>query len=185
MPLALAIDFGSTYTKAVTVDLAAETLAGVAQAPSTAGADITIGLHAALKRLHAEHGVALADVELRVAYSSAAGGLRMVAIGLVPDLTVEAARRAALGAGAKAVRLLTFASGVRRWAELHEQAFRRLGGTVRVVVLDNLREGVLKPDVYDPTLNPLYRDVLKHYGAIALPCRVGRARWNGSVWGDR
>ena len=46
------------------------------------------------------------------------------------------------------------------WAELHERAFRRLGGTVRVVVHDNLREGVLTPDIYDPTLNPLYRDVL-------------------------
>ena len=41
--------------------------------------------------------------------------------------------------------------------ELHEKAFRRLGGCVRVVVLDNLREGVLVPDIYDPTLNPLYR----------------------------
>jgi hypothetical protein len=39
-------------------------------------------------------------------------------------------------------------------------------------VLDNLREGVLTPDIYDPTLNPLYRDVLQHYGAVALPCRV-------------
>jgi len=41
-----------------------------------------------------------------------------------------------------------------------------------VVVLDNLREGVLTPDVYDPTLNPLYRDVLRHYGAVALACRT-------------
>jgi len=48
-------------------------------------------------------------------------------------------------------------------------AFRRLTGVTRVVVLDNLREGVLSPDVYDPTLNPLYRDVLRHYGAVALP----------------
>jgi transposase len=40
------------------------------------------------------------------------------------------------------------------------------------VVLDNLREGVLVPDIYDPTLNPLYRDVLAHYGAVALPCRI-------------
>jgi hypothetical protein len=31
-----------------------------------------------------------------------------------------------------------------------------------VIILDNLREGVLEPDVYDPTLNPLYRDVLAH-----------------------
>jgi transposase len=58
------------------------------------------------------------------------------------------------------------------WAELHEEAFRRLGGTVRVIVLDNLREGVRQPDVYDPTINPLYRDVLAHYNVVALPCRV-------------
>ena len=39
--------------------------------------------------------------------------------------------------------------------------------------LDNLKEGVLTPDIYDPALNPLYRDVLAHYGVVALPCRVG------------
>ena len=53
-------------------------------------------------------------------------------------------------------------------AELHERAFRRLGGATRIVVLDNLREGVLVPDIYDPALNPLYRDVLAHYGAVAM-----------------
>lgn len=67
------------------------------------------------------------------------------------------------------------------WAELHERALRRLGGTVRVVVLDNLREGVLTPDVYDPILNPLYRDVLAHYGVVALPCRVGDPDRKGKV----
>jgi hypothetical protein len=51
-------------------------------------------------------------------------------------------------------------------------SYRRLGGVTRVVVLDNLREGVLKPDVYDSTVNPLYRDVLSHYGSVALACRV-------------
>jgi transposase len=77
-----------------------------------------------------------------------------------------------LGCSRKSVRLLVFRSSSRIWAELHEKAFRRLGGATRVVVLDNLREGVLAPDIYDPSLNPLYRDVLKHYGAVALPCRV-------------
>ena len=77
-----------------------------------------------------------------------------------------------LGYSRKAVRLLTFRSSVRIWAELHEKAFRRLGGATKTVVLDNLREGVLAPDVYDPTINPLYRDLLRYYGAIALPCRV-------------
>lgn len=78
-----------------------------------------------------------------------------------------------LGYSRKSVRLLVWRSSVQTWCELHECAFRRLGGTVRVIVLDNLREGVLSPDIYDPTLNPLYRDVLAHYGVVALPCRVG------------
>lgn len=86
-----------------------------------------------------------------------------------------------LGYSRKSVRLLTFESSARRWAELHEEAFRRLGGAVRVVVLDNLKEGVLTPDVYDPALNPLYRDVLAHYGAVALPCRVGDPDRKGKV----
>ena len=86
-----------------------------------------------------------------------------------------------LGCSRKAVRLLTFRSSSRIWAELHEKAFRRLGGSTRVVILDNLREGVLIPDIYDPTLNPLYRDVLAHYGAIALPCRIKDPDRKGKV----
>src|SRR6266446_6304545 len=86
-----------------------------------------------------------------------------------------------LGFSRKSVRLLTFASSAQRWAALHEETFRRLGGTVDVVVLDNLKEGVLTPDVYDPTLNPLYRDVLAHYGVVALPCRVGAPDRKGKV----
>src|SRR5213080_1992526 len=86
-----------------------------------------------------------------------------------------------LGYSRKSVRLLTFASSTHRWCELHEESFRRLGGTVQVVVLDNLREGVLTPDIYDPTLNPLYRDMLAHYGVVALPCRVGNPDRKGKV----
>jgi transposase len=56
-----------------------------------------------------------------------------------------------------------------------------LGGAVRVVVLDNLREGVIKPDIYDPELNPLYRDMLAHYGAVALPCKVRDPDRKGKV----
>jgi hypothetical protein len=77
--------------------------------------------------------------------------------------------------------LLTFRSSSRIWAELHERAFRRLGGSTRIVVLDNLREGVLVPDIYDSTLNPLYRDVLAHYGVVALPCRINDPDRKGKV----
>ena len=46
-----------------------------------------------------------------------------------------------LGCSRKSVRLLAWKSSSRVWAELHERAFRQLGGVPRVVVLDNLREG--------------------------------------------
>jgi transposase len=86
-----------------------------------------------------------------------------------------------LGYSRKAVRLLTFTSSAQRWAELHEETFRRLGGAPATVVLDNLKEGVLTPDIYDPILNPLFRDVLTHYGTVALPCRVHHANRKGKV----
>ncbi len=86
-----------------------------------------------------------------------------------------------LGFSRKSVRLLVWKSSSETWARLHEQAFRRLGGATKTVVLDNLKEGVLKPDIYAPAINPLYRDVLKHYGVIALPCRVRHPDRKGKV----
>jgi transposase len=86
-----------------------------------------------------------------------------------------------LGYSRKAVRILTWHSNTHVWAELHERAFRRLGGSPRLLVLDNLGEGVLKPDLYDPTTNPLYADLLAHYGAAALPCRVRDPDRKGKV----
>jgi transposase len=71
---------------------------------------------------------------------------------------------------------------MRVWAELHERAFRRLGEAPRLLILDNLGEGVLKPDIYDPA-NPLYADLLAHYGATAMPCRVGDPDRKGKVIG--
>jgi transposase len=86
-----------------------------------------------------------------------------------------------LGYSRKAVRILVWQSNTRVWAELHERAFRRLGGVPRLIVLDNLGEGVLKPDIYDPIANPLYADLLAHYGATAMPCRVGDPDRKGKV----
>ncbi|MGH7294399.1 MAG: IS21 family transposase, partial [Polyangiaceae bacterium] len=86
-----------------------------------------------------------------------------------------------LGFSRKSVRLLTWRSSAKTWCELHELAYRRLGGAPRVIVLDNLKEGVLTPDVYDPAVNPLYREMLAHYGAVALPCRVRHPDRKGKV----
>jgi transposase len=86
-----------------------------------------------------------------------------------------------LGWSRKAVWLLVWKSSTKIWCELHAEAFRRLGGVVSVVVLDNLKEGVLEPDIYDPQLNPLYRDFLAHHGVVALPARVRHPDRKGKV----
>jgi len=100
--VALLIDFGSTYTKLRAVDLRAGILLASGQGPSTVTTDVNIGLKAALADLDRHMG-GLPDFRYRLASSSAAGGLRMVTVGLVKELTAEAARRAALGAGARLV----------------------------------------------------------------------------------
>jgi uncharacterized protein (TIGR01319 family) len=99
----LLADFGSTYTKITAMDLGKEAIAGWAQAPTTVDTDITIGFDKALTKLADICGIDVNKTEETYACSSAAGGLIMAAIGLVPELTLEAARRAALGAGAKVV----------------------------------------------------------------------------------
>jgi hypothetical protein len=52
---------------------------------------------------------------------------------------------------------------------------------VRYVVLDNLKAGVLRPDLYEPELNPLYAALLRHYGVVADPCRVRDPNRKGTV----
>jgi len=95
----LLIDFGSTYTKITAVDVEREIVIGTAHGITTVETDIMDGLNQALDELFAITGkLEFAKV---LGCSSAAGGLKMVAIGLVLELTVEAAKRAALGAGAK------------------------------------------------------------------------------------
>ena len=97
----LLIDIGSTYTKLVVVDLDQERIVASAKALTTVAAGIAVGLAAALKLVTSSLGpLSPEDV---IACSSAAGGLRMISIGLVPEYSAEAAKRAALGAGAKIV----------------------------------------------------------------------------------
>lgn len=124
MPTALLIDFGSTYTKLRAIDLEQAQILASGQGPSTVTTDVTIGLNTALADLEHKLG-GLPPFKYRLASSSAAGGLRMVTIGLVRELTAEAARMAALGAGAKVVE--TFAN--------------------RLTPADELRIAQLAPDI--------------------------------------
>jgi len=99
----LLIDFGSTFTKVVAVDLDREEVMATARVPSTVESDITAGLAEALKQVADKAGIHNLEEKEALACSSAAGGLRMVCAGFVPELTSKAASHAALGAGAKVI----------------------------------------------------------------------------------
>ncbi|HIS40849.1 MAG TPA: glutamate mutase L [Candidatus Aphodovivens avistercoris] len=117
----LLIDFGSTYTKVTAVDLDTETVLGTAQSSTTIEDDVRIGLNKALDELERQCGLGIEDYAARYACSSAAGGLKMVAIGLVPSLTLEAAKRACLGAGAKVIGSYGFELTRAQIAEIEEK----------------------------------------------------------------
>lgn len=98
----LLIDFGSTYTKMTAVDLDEPKVLGTARALTTVQDGLLVGYRQALEQL--DRSIGVFEYRRRLACSSAAGGLKMVAVGLVPELTVEAAKRAALGAGARVIK---------------------------------------------------------------------------------
>ncbi len=99
----LLIDFGSTFTKVVAVDLDKVEVVAAARVPSTVESDITAGLGEALTKIEANTGIGDLEEREALACSSAGGGLRMVCAGFVPELTSKAANQAALGAGAKVI----------------------------------------------------------------------------------
>jgi transposase len=55
-----------------------------------------------------------------------------------------------------------------------ENGFRHFGGVPQLLVLDNLKAGVLKPGLYDPELNPKFASFCEHYNITALPTRPYR-----------
>ncbi|TGE31984.1 methylaspartate mutase accessory protein GlmL [Desulfosporosinus sp. Sb-LF] len=106
MQAVLLIDFGSTYTKVTIVDLDCEEIVGTARAGTTIETNIMDGLNAALAQIPEPTGGW--KFVRKLACSSAAGGLKMIASGLVKELTAEAARRAALGAGARVLQVFSY-----------------------------------------------------------------------------
>lgn len=107
MGKALLVDFGSTYTKTIVIDLIKEKIIASDYSLTTVN-NIVEGLEKTLLQIGINKEKLLNDFKLKIACSSAAGGLRMVAIGLVKELTAEAAKRASLGAGARALKTYSY-----------------------------------------------------------------------------
>ena len=143
MKAVLLIDFGSTYTKVTAADLEEQRLIATAASYTTVQTDINNGLENALKLLEKKTGKI--EYEARYACSSAAGGLRMIACGLVPELTAEAAKQASLGAGAKIMKVYSYQlteDDAEEIAELNPDIFLLTGGTDggnKDVVIDNAK----------------------------------------------
>ncbi len=102
----LTADFGSTYTKLTAIDNKEPLILATASAFTTIETDIMQGFNAAL--LDLEKKIGKIGYDQLLCCSSAGGGLKMIALGLVPELTAKAAKLAASSAGAKVVKTYAF-----------------------------------------------------------------------------
>ncbi len=62
------------------------------------------------------------------------------------------------------------------WVAAHAAAFEYFGGVPQRLVMDNLKTGVLKPDIYDPKLNRTYAEMGNHFGCLLDPARAGKPK---------
>ncbi len=97
----LCVDFGSTFTKAVLVEVASGELMATGSTPTTLATDVLDGQRTLLERLRVPPGTPV------LACSSAGGGLRLAVVGYERQVTAEAGRRVGLRAGARVVHLST------------------------------------------------------------------------------
>lgn len=108
MKLFLGVDFGSTYTKLNLLDLDRIELLAQAAEKTTIETSLMNGFQNAFSKLSEIYPLSLKDIEKIRVCSSAAGGLKAAVIGLVPNLTLEAAKKAALGAGARIIKTFSY-----------------------------------------------------------------------------
>lgn len=75
----------------------------------------------------------------------------------------------------------TFSQNQVSWAQLHINAFNFFGGVPNRIILDNLKAGVIKPDIYDPTLNETYSELSRFYSFTIDPTKVFKPEHKGKV----
>lgn len=62
------------------------------------------------------------------------------------------------------------------WINCHTRAFEFIDAVPKRIVLDNLKGGVIKPDIYDPKFNRAYAEMAAYYGTLIDPCRSGHPK---------
>ena len=88
---------------------------------------------------------------------------------------------AALGASNYTFAEASAAQDLPSWISSHVHAFEFFGGVPEILVPDNLKAGVTKPNRYEPDINPTYLDLAQHYGTTVIPARPGKPRDKAKV----
>jgi transposase len=94
----------------------------------------------------------------------------------------------------------TFSMSQSEWTAAHVEGFDYFGGVPRRLIPDNLKTGVIKPDLYDPGLNRSYAELAEHYSVLIDPARALKPKdkprverqmpyvrdsfWRGREWVD-
>lgn len=76
-----------------------------------------------------------------------------------------------------------FSQNQESWIAAHVNAYDYFGGATRILVPDNLKTGVEKPDWYTPVINRVYHEMAEHYGTAVIPARVRKPKDKASVEG--
>jgi transposase len=77
-----------------------------------------------------------------------------------------------------------FKQDAKSFVRSHINMMHHFNGVPEIILIDNLKSGVVKPDLYDPHFNRLYREMAEHYGCFIDPCRVGKAQDKAKVERD-
>ena len=108
MSFYMLVDFGSTYTKISLIDIENGRLFERVNAHTSVKEGVDKGFEEALKKLDEKVNLKNLEIKEVLACSSAYGGLKMVGIGITPQYTTEAAKRALVGAGAKLIKAYNY-----------------------------------------------------------------------------
>lgn len=105
MEYRILFDFGSTFTKSAVISKEEKAVVFTTRYPSTVKEDAQIAMEQCLSDIEKEIGKTAVQNAEKYASSSAAGGLRIVVVGLTYNLSISAGRNAAFGAGAKIIHV--------------------------------------------------------------------------------
>lgn len=81
-----------------------------------------------------------------------------------------------LGASSYTYVEATWSQQLPDWLTSHKRAIEFFGGVPQIIVPDNLRSGITKPDRYESEINRSYQELAEHYGTCVIPARVRKPK---------